>query len=66
MLDASDNQNRPEEQDVDLSAGSSPGESYYEGERSSTDLPKANTRTKKKKNSDCFSENADCEADVIV
>jgi hypothetical protein len=51
MSDCSDSQNRPEEQ-ADLSEGSSPAESYYEGERSSPDLPKAATRTRKKKTSD--------------
>ena len=35
-----------------MSEGSSPAESFYEGERSSPDLPKAATRTRKKKTSD--------------
>jgi hypothetical protein len=52
MSDASDSQNRSEERDVELSAGSSPQGSFYEGERSSPELPKAATRARKKKNSD--------------
>ena len=45
MTSGSDSQNMLE-QNVDLSEGSSPNESYYEGIRSSPDLPKAITRTK--------------------
>jgi hypothetical protein len=52
MSDASDSQNASGEGSIDLSAGSSPEESYHEGERSSPDLPKAATRSRKKKNSD--------------
>ena len=51
MSDASDNQNASEE-NVELSAGSSPTGSFYEGERSSPDMPKAAIRTRRKKNSD--------------
>jgi hypothetical protein len=51
MSDASDSQNMSE-QHIDLSAGSSPAESFYEGERSSPDLPKLATRTRKKRTSD--------------
>src|SRR3990170_6453863 len=50
MSDVSDSQNQSE-QHSDQSEGSSPGESFYEGERSSPDLPKAATRTRKKKTS---------------
>jgi hypothetical protein len=51
MSSASDSQNMSEQHE-DLSEGSSPNESYYEGIRSSLDLPKAATRTKQKRNSD--------------
>ena len=51
MSSASDSQNQSK-QNVDLSEGSSPNESYYEGDRSSPDLPKTARRTKKKKISD--------------
>ena len=51
MSDASDSQNLSE-QHADLSEGSSPEESFYEGERSSPDLPKAATKTRKKRTSD--------------
>ena len=51
MSSATDSQNELE-QNVDLSEGSSPNESYYEGIRSSPDLPKATTRTKNKRTSD--------------
>ena len=51
MSDASDSQNMSK-QHIDLSSGSSPEESFYEGERSSLDLPKAATRTRKKRTSD--------------
>ena len=56
MSSGSDSQNTLE-QNVDLSEGSSPAESYYEGIRSSPDLPKVATKTRKKRNSD--DENAD-------
>ena len=51
MSDASESQNMSEE-NAELSAGSSPAASFYEGERSSPDLPKAATRTRRKKTSD--------------
>ena len=51
MSDVSDSQNRSEQHE-EQSEGSSHNESYYEGERSSPDLPKAATRTRKKKTSD--------------
>jgi hypothetical protein len=51
MSSGSDSQNRSEQQAV-MSEGSSHNESSYEGERSSPDLPKAATRTRKKKTSD--------------
>ena len=48
MSSASDSQNEPEQND-DLNEGSSPNESYDEGNRSTpSNLPKAATRTKKK------------------
>ena len=51
MSDASDSQN-VSERSADLSAGTSPEESFYEGERSSPDLPKAATKSRKKRNLD--------------
>lgn len=52
MSSASDSQNESE-QNVELSEGSSPNESYDEGNRSTpSNLPKAATRTKKKRTSD--------------
>ena len=52
MSDQSDSQNRSEEQ-VQLSEGSDPSSSYDEGSRSTpSNLPKAATRTRKKKTSD--------------
>ena len=51
MSSGSDSQNRSK-QNAEMSEGSSPTESFYEGERSSPELPKAATRTRKKKNSD--------------
>ena len=51
MSDASDSRN-VSEQHADLSSGSSPEESYYEGERSSPGLPKAATRAGRKRTSD--------------
>jgi hypothetical protein len=51
MSSASDSQNESE-QHVDLSEGSGPKGSYYEGIRSSPDLPKAATKTIKKRTSD--------------
>ena len=52
MSDQSDNQNRCEEQEQ-LSEGTSPSSSYDEGSRSTpSNLPKAATRTRKKRTSD--------------
>src|SRR3990170_8628462 len=52
MSDQSDSQNRSEEQ-VQLSEGTSPSSSYDEGSRSTpSNLPKAATRTRKKRTSD--------------
>ena len=52
MSDQSDSQNRSEEQ-VQLSEGSDPSSSYDEGSRSTpSNLPKAATRTRKKRTSD--------------
>ena len=52
MSDQSDSQNKSEEQ-VQLSEGTSPSGSYDEGSRSTpSNLPKAATRTRKKKTSD--------------
>ena len=52
MSDQSDSQNKSEEQ-VQLSEGTSPSSSYDEGSRSTpSNLPKAATRTRKKKTSD--------------
>ena len=52
MSDASDSQNRSE-QHVQMSEGSDPSSSYDEGSRSTpSNLPKAATRTRKKRNSD--------------
>src|SRR6266496_5047857 len=52
MSDQSDSQNTSEEQ-VNLSEGTSPSSSYDEGSRSTpSNLPKAATRTRKKRNSD--------------
>src|SRR3990170_8604278 len=52
MSDQSDSQNRSEEQ-VHMSEGTSPSSSYDEGSRSTpSNLPKAATRTRKKKTSD--------------
>jgi hypothetical protein len=62
MSDASDSQNRSADASVDLDAGSSPEESYHEGERSSPSLPKAATRTRKRKDSD--GEHEDFQVDV--
>ena len=46
MSDNSDSQNMSE-QHAEQSEGSSPAESFYEGERSSPDLPKAATKKKR-------------------
>jgi hypothetical protein len=52
MSDQSDSQNRSEEQ-VHMSEGTSPSSSYNEGSRSTpSNLPKAATRTRKKRTSD--------------
>ena len=52
MSDQSDSQNKSEEQ-VQMSEGTSPSSSYDEGSRSTpNNLPKAATRTRKKKTSD--------------
>ena len=52
MSDQSDSQNRSEQQGQ-LSEGTSPSSSYDEGSRSTpSNLPKAATRTRKKKTSD--------------
>ena len=52
MADQSDNQNRSEQQEQ-LSEGTSPSSSYDEGSRSTpSNLPKAATRTRKKRTSD--------------
>ena len=52
MSDQSDSQNKSEEQ-VQLSEGTNPSSSYDEGSRSTpSNLPKAATRTRKKKTSD--------------
>ena len=52
MSDQSDSQNKSEEQ-VNLSEGTSPSSSFDEGSRSTpSNLPKASTRTRKKKTSD--------------
>ena len=52
MSDQSDSQNKSEEQ-VQLSEGSDPSSSYDEGSRSTpSNLPKAATRTRKKRTSD--------------
>ena len=51
MSDTSDSQNFIE-QHADLSEGSRPEGSFYEGERSSPDLPKATTKTRMKITSD--------------
>ena len=52
MSDQSDSQNKSEEQ-VNLSEGTSPSDSYDEGSRSTPSiLPKAATRQRRKKNSD--------------
>nr|XP_045090202.1 nucleolar and coiled-body phosphoprotein 1-like [Aegilops tauschii subsp. strangulata] len=61
MSKASDSQNRSEEQ-VNLSEDSSPSSSYDDGSRSTpSNLPKASTRQRKKRNSD--SEDEDFVAD---
>ena len=52
MFDQSDSQNRSEQQ-VQMSEGSDPSSSYDEGSRSTpSNLPKAATRTRKKRTSD--------------
>ncbi|XP_020182947.1 uncharacterized protein [Aegilops tauschii subsp. strangulata] len=52
MSEGSDSQNRSEEQ-VNLSEGTSPSSSYYDGSRSTpSNLPKAATRQRKKKTSE--------------
>ena len=52
MSDQSDSQNKSEEH-VQLSEGTNPSSSYDEGSRSTpSNLPKAATRTRKKKTSD--------------
>ena len=52
MSDQSDSQNRSEQQ-VQMSEGSDPSSSYDEGSRSTpSNLPKAATRTRKKRTSD--------------
>ena len=52
MSDQSDSQNKSEEQ-VNLSEGTSPSSSSYDGSRSTpSNLPKAATRTRKKRTSD--------------
>src|SRR3989337_4436953 len=52
MSDQSDSQNKSEEQ-VNMSEGTSPSSSYDEGSRSTpSNLPKAATRTRKKRTSD--------------
>ena len=52
MSDQSDSQNKSEEQ-VNMSEGTSPSSSFDEGSRSTpSNLPKAATRTRKKKTSD--------------
>ena len=53
MSDQSDSQNRLEEQ-VHLSEGTSPSSSSDDGSRSTpSNLPKAATKTRKKKTSEC-------------
>ena len=57
MSDQSDSQNKSEEQ-AQLSEGTSPSSSYDEGSRSTpSNLPKAATRTRKKKTSYSEDEN---------
>nr|XP_040253093.1 uncharacterized protein LOC120969860 [Aegilops tauschii subsp. strangulata] len=52
MSDQSDSQNKSEEQ-VNLSEGTSPSDSYGDGSRSTpSNLPKATTRQRRKRNSD--------------
>ena len=52
MSDQSDSQNKSEEQ-MNMSEGTSPSSGYDEGSRSTpSNLPKAATRTRKKRNSD--------------
>ena len=52
MSDQSDSQNKSEEQ-VHMSEGTSPSSSYDDGSRSTpSNLPKAATRTRKKRTSD--------------
>ena len=52
MSDKSDSQNKSEEQ-VNMSEGTSPSESYEDGSRSTpSNLPKATTRQRRKRNSD--------------
>ena len=52
MSDQSDSQNKSEQQ-VQMSEGSDPSSSYDDGSRSTpSNLPKAATRTRKKRNSD--------------
>jgi hypothetical protein len=64
MSDNSDSQNRSEEQ-VNLSEGTSPSDSYDDGSRSTpSNLPKAATRQRRKRNSD--SEDEDFVADEEV
>ena len=63
MYDQSDSQNKSEEQ-MDLSEGTSPSGSYDEGSRSTpSNLPKAQTRQRKKKTSD--SEDEDFEIEEV-
>ena len=63
MSDQSDSQNRSEEQ-VHLSEGTSPSSSSDDGSRSTpSNLPKAATRTRKKKTSDSEDEDYRAEED---
>ena len=56
MFDQSDSQNRSEQQ-VQMTEGSDPSSSYDDGSRSTpSNLPKAATRTRKKKTSDSVDE----------
>ena len=64
MSEASDSQNKSEEQ-VNLSEGTSPSSSYDEGSRSTpSNFPKAATRQRKKRNSDSEDEDFVIEEEV--
>ena len=63
MSDQSDSQNKSEEQ-IHMSEGTSPSSSYDEGSRSTpSNLPKAATRTRKKRTSDSEDEDYRAEED---